>query len=87
MDEEIGSDAIFIRQQSDSSAADTWLSRRQADPSRWHLIDPLRALTWCDLDIGYGNPRLLWRDTPEDLRCLLCLSRLSSLLHRSHRSP
>jgi len=84
MNEGIGSDAIFIRQLSDSSAAGPWLSRRQADSSRWHLIDPMRALTWCELDIGYGNPRLLWRDTPEHLRCQLCLSRLSRMIHRSH---
>jgi hypothetical protein len=44
MDEEIGSEAIFIRQLSDSSADSPSLSRRQADPSRWHLIDSLRAL-------------------------------------------
>ncbi len=46
------------------------------DSSLWHLSDPERALTWCGLDVGYGNPRLKWSQTPEDRRCQVCVDRL-----------
>ncbi len=39
----------------------------------WHLADALRALTLCGIDVGYGNPRKPWAETPEDRRCRMCL--------------
>jgi len=87
MEEDIGSEAIFIRQPSDAFATGQPFTRWHDDPPRWHLIDPPRALTWCGLDIGYGNRRLSWNDTPKDLRCQLCLGRLGRMIHRSRRSP
>jgi len=42
----------------------------------WHLADVEQALTWCGLDIGYGNPRRRWAETPEERRCGVCVDRL-----------
>jgi hypothetical protein len=47
-----------------------------ADPSLWHVADAERAITWCGLDVGYGNARRRWSETPEDQRCQMCLDRL-----------
>jgi hypothetical protein len=45
------------------------------DSSLWHLADAERALTLCGIDVGYGNPRRRWSETPEDLRCQMCVGR------------
>ena len=47
-----------------------------AQSSLWHVADAERALTWCGLDVGYGNPRRRWSETPTDQRCKMCLDRL-----------
>lgn len=47
------------------------------DSALWHLADVHHALTWCGLDVGYGNPRKPWADTPENRRCRMCLGQLS----------
>jgi hypothetical protein len=44
--------------------------------SLWHVADAERAQTWCGLDVGYGNPRRRWSETPADQRCQMCLDRL-----------
>ena len=46
-----------------------------ADPSLWHVADAERALTWCGIDVGYGNERRRWSETPEDQRCQMCVDR------------
>ena len=46
------------------------------DSSLWHVADAERALTWCGLDVGYGNPRRRWSETPEGQRCQICRDRL-----------
>jgi hypothetical protein len=48
-----------------------------ADSSLWHVADVERALTWCGIDVGYGNPRRRWSETPQDQRCQMCMDRLS----------
>jgi hypothetical protein len=45
------------------------------DSSLWHLADAERALTLCGIDVGYGNPRRRWSETPEDQRCQMCIGR------------
>jgi len=56
---------------------DPWTEAdRRADSSLWHMADAERALTWCGLDVGYGNPRRRWSETPEDRRCQMCVDRL-----------
>ena len=47
-----------------------------ARSSLWHVADAERALTWCGLDVGYGNLRRRWSETPADQRCQMCLDRL-----------
>jgi hypothetical protein len=51
-------------------------SQPRADSSLWHVADVERALTWCGIDVGYGNPRRRWSETPEEQRCQMCLDRL-----------
>jgi hypothetical protein len=51
-------------------------SEPRADSSLWHVADVERALTWCGIDVGYGNPRRRWSETPEDQRCQMCMDRL-----------
>lgn len=46
------------------------------DSALWHLADVQRALTFCGLDVGYGNPRRAWPETPENSRCQMCLAQL-----------
>lgn len=48
----------------------------RADSSLWHVADVQRALTWCGIDVGYGNPRRRWSETPENQRCQMCLDRV-----------
>lgn len=43
----------------------------------WHLADVQRALTLCGIDVGYGNPRKPWAETPEDRRCQMCEGQLA----------
>jgi hypothetical protein len=45
------------------------------DSSLWHLADAERALTVCGIDVGYGDPRRRWSETPEDQRCQMCIGR------------
>ena len=45
----------------------------RAETALWHLAEVERALTWCGLDVGYGNPRRRWSETPENQRCELCI--------------
>ena len=45
------------------------------DSSLWHLADAERALTVCGIDVGYGNPRRRWSQTPVDQRCQMCIGR------------
>jgi len=47
-----------------------------AQSSLWHVADAERAMTWCGIDVGYGNPRRRWSETPEDQRCQMCMDRL-----------
>jgi len=47
-----------------------------ANSSLWHVADAERALTWCGIDVGYGNPRRRWSETPEDQRCQMCIDRV-----------
>ena len=47
-----------------------------ADSSLWHVADVERALTWCGIDVGYGNPRKRWSETPANQRCQMCLDRV-----------
>jgi hypothetical protein len=56
---------------------DTHVDREPAsDSSLWHVADAERAVTWCGLDAGYGNPRRRWSETPADRRCQMCMDRL-----------
>ena len=54
------------------------------DSALWHLADVRRALTLCGLDVGYGNPRKLWTETPENRRCQMCVGRLADRRPPSH---
>lgn len=47
------------------------------DSALWHLADVHRALTLCRIDVGYGNPRKAWAETPEDRRCQMCAGQLA----------
>ena len=47
-----------------------------ATSSLWHVADAERALTWCGIDVGYGNPRRRWSETPTAQRCQMCLDLL-----------
>jgi hypothetical protein len=84
MDEELFGSGVFISQlcdaDVDAEAIGRWTSRRrrrqQVCVATWHLVHSERALTWCGLDIGYGNPRRRWIETPEDQRCQRCIGRL-----------
>jgi hypothetical protein len=44
--------------------------------SLWHISSTERAFTVCGIDVGYGNPRLLWVDTPAERRCEVCVGQL-----------
>jgi hypothetical protein len=44
--------------------------------SLWHVADAERALTWYGIEVGYGNPRRRWSETPESQRCQMCVDRL-----------
>jgi hypothetical protein len=50
----------------------------RADTSLWHVADAERAMTWCGIDVGYGNARRRWNETPEDQRCQMCVERLGT---------
>jgi hypothetical protein len=52
---------------------DKAVGHHRADTALWHLADVERALTWCGLDVGYGNPRRTWSETPETKRCEMCI--------------
>jgi hypothetical protein len=73
---EIGPEAVFIHPNVERDAPSDTPTRRLHDTASWHLIDAMRALTWCGIDIGYGNRRRLWSETPEDQRCAICIRRL-----------
>jgi hypothetical protein len=47
------------------------------DSALWHLADVRRAVTMCGIDVGYGNPRKPWEETPENRRCQMCASQLT----------
>lgn len=55
---------------------DKIVGSHRADTALWHLADVDRALTWCGLDVGYGNPRRTWIETPETQRCEMCIDSL-----------
>ncbi|MGO9856287.1 MAG: hypothetical protein ACLPYY_14735 [Acidimicrobiales bacterium] len=48
-----------------------------SDSALWHLADVQRALTSCGIDVGYGNPRKPWAETPADRRCQMCEGQLA----------
>lgn len=69
MHDEVGPEAVFL-----SGIAPP--EKPLDEPDLWHLIDAVRVLTWCGMDIGYGASRKLWSETPQDRRCQMCLRRL-----------
>jgi len=59
----------------------------ELDVSMWHVIDVERALTWCDLFLTQGSERRPWSETPENRRCVTCVTCVGRFGENVVRSP
>jgi hypothetical protein len=47
----------------------------EIDVSVWHICDAGRMVTWCGLLLSRGSERRPLSETPEERRCVTCVSR------------
>jgi len=65
-------DAILIDYVLERDKETMGFRRQPLENPLWHLADEIRALTFCDLDIGYGYTRCVWSEVPPENRCPVC---------------
>jgi hypothetical protein len=73
---EVDPEAILIDYVLERDEETMGFRRQPLENPLWHLADEIRALTFCDLDIGYGYTRRVWSEVkvaPEK-RCPVCES-------------